>query len=120
LYLLVSAVGPQRSGVKCYYVTAGCHHSYRKNDSPHSVECDIVMTDTSSSQQGGMRGIASPLPKCWGMGDYLIIRDSRKSRKHGSRVFRQLPCFFQLPCFAVFFCNFVGLLTVLHSFLIIN
>jgi len=35
-------------------------HSYRKNDSPHSVECDIVMTDTSSSQQGGMRGIASP------------------------------------------------------------
>jgi len=51
-----------------------------------------------------------------------IVRDSRKSRKHGSRVFRvfrQLPCF---PCFfaiAVFcrvFCNFVGLLTVLHSF----
>jgi len=37
--------------VKCYYVTARCHNSYRKNDSPHSVECDIVMTDTSSSQQ---------------------------------------------------------------------
>jgi len=29
------------------------------------------------------------------------------------RVFR---VFLQLPCFAVFFCNFVGLLTVLHSF----
>ena len=33
------------------------------------------------------------------------------------RVFR---VFLQLPCFAVFFCNFVDLLTVLHSFLIIN
>jgi len=29
----------------------------------HLVECDIVMTDTSSSQQGGMRGIASPPAK---------------------------------------------------------
>ena len=42
------------------YVTARCHHSYRKNDSPNSVECDIVMIDTSSSQQRGMRGISSP------------------------------------------------------------
>ena len=71
LYLLVSAVDPQGSGVKCYYVTARCHHSYRKNDSPHSVECDIVMTDTSTSQQGGWEayhplakvlGDASPYP----------------------------------------------------------
>jgi len=42
------------------YVNARCHHSYRKNDSPHSVECDIVMIDSCSSQQGGMRGIAPP------------------------------------------------------------
>ena len=60
LYLLVSAVDPQGSGVKCCYVTARCHHSYRKNYSPHSVECDIVMTDTSSSQQGGWEALHPP------------------------------------------------------------
>ena len=41
-----------------------CHHSmhsYRKN----------------SSQQGGMRGIASPLPKCWGMHPHPPAVDAR-------------------------------------------
>jgi len=47
LYLLVSAVDPQESGVKCYYATARCHHSmhsYRKN----------------SSQQGGWEALHPP------------------------------------------------------------
>jgi len=67
LYLLVSVVDPQGSGVKCYYATARCHHSYRENDSPHSVEFDIVMTDdTVHRSKGGMRGIASPPAKILG------------------------------------------------------
>ena len=33
------------------YVTARCHNSYMKNDSPHSDECDIVMTDRGDERQ---------------------------------------------------------------------
>jgi len=49
------------------YVTARCHNSYRKNDSPHSVECDIVMIDTSSSQQGGWEALHPPGQNVGGM-----------------------------------------------------
>ena len=33
----------------CLHFTARCHHSYKKNDTPHSLECDIVMTNDTSS-----------------------------------------------------------------------
>ena len=58
-----------REWCEVLYVTARCHHSYRKNDSPHSVECDIVMIDTSSSQQGGWDALHSP---CQNVGGCIL------------------------------------------------
>jgi len=45
----VAPVDQQGNGVTCLHVAARCHHSYKKNESPHSLSCDIVMTDDSSS-----------------------------------------------------------------------
>lgn len=39
----------QGNGLTCLHVAARCHHSYKKNESPHSLSCDIVMTEDSSS-----------------------------------------------------------------------
>jgi len=45
----VAPLDQQGNGVTCLQVAARCHHSYKKNESPHSLSCDIVMTDDSSS-----------------------------------------------------------------------
>jgi len=33
----------------CFHVSARCHHSYRKNQPPHELSCDIVVMKDSSS-----------------------------------------------------------------------
>ena len=68
----------------------------------------------------GMRGIASPCQNVGGWGIIWSLGTVENHENTEAVFFVSCRVFLQLPCFAVFFCNFVGLLTVLHSFLIIN